>query len=88
MNAAVEVSSNKCSVVENPLSTLQIPSSIKDGMWEKAQYLSIDDSAIVSAPGSEIEWMIKSYSSEQPHYVNCQSLVVLLVMTSACLTSQ
>ena len=68
MKAAVEVSSNKCSA-ENPLSMLQIPSGLKDGMWEKAQDLSLDDSAIVRAPGSKNAWMIKSYSSERPHYV-------------------
>ena len=69
MKAAVEVSSNASGVVANPLSTLQIPNSLKDSMWEKANDLSVDESAIVKAPGSESAWMVKSYSNDRPHYV-------------------
>jgi len=69
MKAAVEVSSNASGVVANPLSTLQIPNNLKDSLWEKANDLSVDESAIVKAPGSESAWMVKSYSNDRPHYV-------------------
>ena len=69
MKAAVEASSDSCGVVANPLSTLQIPDSLKNSMWEKAHDLSVDVNAIVKAPGSQSAWMVKSYSSERPHYV-------------------
>ena len=69
MKAPVEVSSNRISLTENPINTLNLPENIRDSMWEKAQDLARDETSIVKAPGSENGWMIKSYSNKQPHYV-------------------
>lgn len=69
MKATVEANSKSCSATENPLDVLELPSSLKTSMWEKAQELSMDEASIVKAPGCENAWMIRSYGSERPHYV-------------------
>ena len=40
MKAAVEISSSRISLIENPLNALDIPENMKGSMWEKAQNLS------------------------------------------------
>ena len=51
------------------LADLAFPSHLKQPLWDKANKLASDDSAIVSAPGDEDGWMVKSSSGKRPHYV-------------------
>ena len=51
------------------LADLAIPSHLKQPLWDKANKLASDDSAIVTAPGDEDGWMVKSSSGIRPHYV-------------------
>ena len=54
-----------------PLDLLTLPSQLKKSLWEKANDLVKDETAIVRAPGDgdESAWMVKSYSGKRPHFV-------------------
>ena len=54
-----------------PLDVLTLPSQLKKSLWEKANDLLKDETAIVRAPGDgdESAWIVKSYSGKQPHFV-------------------
>lgn len=54
-----------------PLDVLALPSQLKESLWEKANDLVKDETAIVRAPGDRDEsaWMVKSYSGKRPHFV-------------------
>ena len=56
---------DNCSDLED----LAIPSHLKKPMWDKANKLASDDSAIVKAPGDEDGWMVMCSSGTRPHYV-------------------
>lgn len=51
------------------LEDIPIPSHLKKPMWDKANKLASDGSAIVKAPGAEDGWMVVSSSGNRPHYV-------------------
>lgn len=47
-----------------------IPSHLKEPIWDKANRLASDDSAIVKALGAEESWRVLRSSGERPHYTN------------------
>ena len=51
------------------LEDVPIPAHLKLPMWDKANKLASDDSAIVKAPGAEDGWMVVSSSCKRPHYI-------------------
>ena len=74
MNAALlepECESSKSSESNTscPLSVLSLPSHFAVNMWRKAQTLSSSDDAMVLCPGNTSSWMVKSESSDRPHFV-------------------
>ena len=53
----------------NPLHSLRIPADVKDTLWKKGQSLAEDEAAMVRSPGSSTDWIIRSSTGKQPHFV-------------------
>ena len=53
----------------NPLNELDLPSYVKETVWNRAKALVQDQSAMVPAPGDDSALMVMSNSGQQPHYV-------------------
>ena len=56
----------------NPLNELDLPSNVKETVWNRAKALVQDQSAMVPGPGDDSTLMVMSNSGQQLHYV-CQS---------------
>ena len=66
---AEDTPSTSRSGIIDSLQDFPIPSHLREPIWDKANRLASDDSAIVKAPGAEDSWMVMSSSGERPHYV-------------------
>ena len=53
----------------NPIGNLDLPSYVKETVWNRAKVLIDDKSAMVPAPGNGSAMMVMSSSGQQPHYV-------------------
>ena len=53
----------------NPLCLLRIPADVKDTLWRKGQSLAEDEESMVRSPGSSTDWIIRSSTGKQPHFV-------------------
>ena len=57
----------------NTLYALRIPADVKDTLWRKGQSLTEDEESMVRSPGSSTDWIIRSSTGKQPHFVKATS---------------
>ena len=53
----------------SPLLELGLTPHTASTIWSQAQLLAENESSIVTAPGDEIAFLVKSSSGQRPHYV-------------------
>ena len=53
-----------------PLDCLSLPPNMAKMIWNRANDILKDESAIVNAPGEEVAYIVKSVSGQKPHYVH------------------
>ncbi len=57
----------------NPLHSLRLPTDVKETLWNKGQSLAEDEASMVKSPGSATDWVVRSETGKQPHYVKPSS---------------